>query len=79
MAITTRTEIGQRTLLADGQLQVRIDTVVENDGVEISRTYFRKVLAPGDDVTNEDASVKAVANAAWTQAVVDAYKAKKRG
>lgn len=76
MALAKRTEIGSRNVLADGQIQVRIDTVIEEDGIEISRTYHRKILAPGDDVTKEDAAVKLVADAAWTQAVIDAYKAK---
>ena len=66
MTITKRTEIGQRTVLVDGQIQVRIDTVVEEDGKEIGRTYHRKVLAPGDDVAAEDPleAVKAAYRAA---------------
>ena len=75
MAISKRLEIGSRNVLADGQIQVRVDTVIEEDGVELSRTYHRKVLAPGDDVTAEDPSVKFVAGAVWTPAVIAAYKA----
>ena len=75
MALTKRTEIWNRTILADGQIHVRLDTVIEEDGKEISRTYWRKVLAPGDDLTAESAQVRRVAQAEWTPAVVDAYKA----
>ena len=75
MAITERTEIGSREVLTDGQIQVRTDTVIERDGVEISRTFHRHVVVPGADVSGEDASVQTVANAVHTAEVVEAYKA----
>jgi hypothetical protein len=75
MAITERTIIGSREVLPDGQIQVRTDTVIERDGVEISRTYHRHVVAPGDDVSGEDASVQTVANAVHTAEVIAAFKA----
>ena len=74
MALTKRTEVGSRNVLADGQIQVRTDTVIEEDGVEISRTYHRHVVAPGDDLTNEDPLVRRVASAEHTNAVVKAYQ-----
>ena len=77
MTLTKRTEIGARAVLADGQIQVRVDTVIEEDGKELSRTYHRKVLAPGDDITNEPAEIKRVATAEWTPAVVAAFEAAK--
>jgi len=75
MALTERTEIGSREVLADGQIQVRTDLIVLRDGVEISRSYHRHVIAPGDDVSGEDASVQTVANAVHTDAVIAAYRA----
>ena len=75
MALAERIEIGSREVLPDGQIQVREDTVIERDGVEISRTYHRHVIAPGDDVSGEDASVQTVANAVHTAEVIAAYQA----
>ena len=75
MALTERTQVSSREVLADGQIQVRTDTIIERDGVEISRTYHRHVIAPGDDVSGEDASVQTVANAVHTAAVIAAYRA----
>jgi hypothetical protein len=75
MALTERTVIGSREVLADGQIQVRTDTVIERDGVEISRSYQRHVVAPGADVSGEDASVQVVATAVHTDAVIAAYRA----
>jgi len=75
MALTERTEIGSREVLLDGQIQVRTDTIIEKDGVEISRTYHRHVVVPGQDVSGQDASVQIVANAVHTPEVIAAYKA----
>ena len=75
MALTERTEISRREVLPVGQIQVRTDTVIERDGVEISRSFRRHVVCPGDDVSNEDASVQTVANAVHTAEVIAAYRA----
>jgi hypothetical protein len=74
MALTERIEISRREVLADGQIQVRTDTVIERDGVEISRSFHRHVVAPGADVSGEDASVQTVAKAVHTPAVIAKYK-----
>ena len=75
MALTERTEVSRREVLADGQIQVRTDTVIERDGVEISRSFHRHVVVPGADVSGEDASVQTVANAVHTAEVIAAYEA----
>ena len=75
MALTERTEIASREVLADGQIQVRTDTVIERDGVEISRSFHRHVVVPGQDVSGQDASVQTVANAVHTAEVIAAYEA----
>ena len=75
MALTERTEISRRDVLADGQIQVRTDTIIERDGVEVSRAIHRHVVVPGDDVSGEDASVQTVANAVHTAEVIAAYEA----
>jgi len=74
MALTERTEIGSREVLIDGQIQVRTDSIVLRDGVEISRTYHRHVVAPGDDMTGQDPSVQRIAMAEHTPAKIAAYK-----
>ena len=75
MALTERTEVSRREVLADGQIQVRTDTVIERDGVEISRSFHRHVVVPGADVSGEDASVQTVANAVHTAEGIAAYNA----
>jgi hypothetical protein len=75
MALTERTVIGSREVLPDGQIQVRTDTIIEKDGVEISKTFHRHVIVPGADVSGEDATVQTVANAVHTAEVIAAFRA----
>ena len=56
-------------------VQVRTATVIERDGVEISRSFSRHVVAPNDDITGESTEVQAICAAVHTQAVKDAYAA----
>jgi hypothetical protein len=73
MALTERIEIGSMNVLPMGQIQVRTDTVIERDGVEISRAYHRHVVNPDADTSNEDQRVKDIANTAHTPAVKQAW------
>jgi hypothetical protein len=63
-------------------LQIREATIFKRDGVEVSRTFHRKVLTPGTldsddklietDLSSEDADVKAIAESAWNVGTVKA-------
>ena len=76
MALTERTVEDKIEIVGDFKhIQVRTATVIERDGVEISRNYHRHALAPDADVSGESAEVQAVAAAVHTQAVKDAYAA----
>ena len=55
-------------------VQVRTDTVIKEDGKEISRSPHRHVVHPDEDISGEDAEVQAVANAVWTDSVKTAWK-----
>lgn len=61
--------------LENGCVQVRIKSVILENGVRISGTFHRHVIAPGDDYSAEDAKVQAICNAVHTPAVIAAYKA----
>ena len=75
MAITKTTEIGKIEVIGEYKhVQVRTDTVIKEDGAEISRTFHRHVLHPDMDISGEHAEVQAVANAAWTDDVKAAWK-----
>ena len=76
MALTKEAVIDKMEVLEDGQISIRTANRILEDGVVISQSYHRKVLAPLDDISGEDAKVQAIANAHWTQEVKDAYQAK---
>ena len=88
MALTERFENGKIEVVGQYKaVQVRRATVIERDGVEINRSFHRHALTPGivgvgtdqltdTDISGEDADVQAICNAAWTDAVKEAWRVK---
>ena len=87
MAITKTIEVDKIEIIGEHKaLQVRTATIIKEDGTELNRSFSRKVLHPGildasdnlvdTDVSAEDADVKAVATAVWSDAVKTAWKNK---
>lgn len=74
MALEEKSVVDRIEVLLQGQIQVRTRNQVLKDGVEIAATYHRHVLSPGDDLTNEDPRVVAIAEATWTPEVISAYQ-----
>ena len=75
MALTETTKVDQIELTENNVIQIRTATIIEKDGAELTRTYHRHTVAPGDDVSTEDPKVQAIANAIWTPEVIAAYQA----
>jgi len=76
MALTERTIEDKIEVVGDFKhVQVRTATVIERDGVEISRSFHRHVLAPGDDVSGESTEVQAICAAVHTDEIKAAYAA----
>ena len=76
MAITKRTEQDKIEVVGEFKMiQVRTATVIEEDGVELSRSFSRHVVAPDSDSSAESADVKAVVAQFHTDAVKTAYAA----
>ena len=74
MALTERTEEDRIEILIDGQIQVRTATVIERDGVEISRSFLRHVVDPLDDISGLSNKVKTIASVVHTEEVKAARK-----
>ena len=78
MAITKETIEDKLEIVGDFKhIQVRTAQVIKEDGVEISRSFSRHVVAPDSDSTNESADVKAMVAQFHTDSVKAAYKAHK--
>ena len=85
MALTETQENDKIEVVNKWNIQVRNATIIKKDGVELTRSFHRKVLTPGTldasdnlvdtNISGEDADVQAIANAAWTTQVKADYKA----
>ena len=76
MALTERTEEDKIEIVGPYKhVQVRTATIIERDGEEISRSFHRHIVQPGDDTTNESAEVQAICAAVHTAEVIAAYQA----
>ena len=88
MALTEETIQDKIEIVGTWNIQVRTAVVIKRDGTEISRSFSRHILVPfnsskdaddnwthtATDISAEDASVQAIANAAWTNTVKANYK-----
>ena len=79
MALSEETVQDKIEVVGDYKMiQVRTATVIKRDGVEISRSFHRHVVAPNisaDDLANESADVQAIAAQVHTDAIKTAYAA----
>jgi hypothetical protein len=75
MAITKETKIEKIEVVGQYKaVQVATDTIIKEDGTEISRNRHRHVIHPDMDISAEDAEVQSVANAVWTDEIKSAWK-----
>ena len=88
MAITKETIVAKIEVVTSWKhLQVAYDTIIKEDGAEISRKRTRDVFVCGrllddnsfveTDMSSEATDVIAIANLLWTQEIKDSCKAKK--
>ena len=85
MALTESQENDKIEVVGKWSIQVRNATIIKKDGVELTRSFHRHTLVPGaldasdnlveTNLSSEDADVKAIAEAAWTDQVKADYKA----
>jgi hypothetical protein len=75
MSLTKTTNVDQITVTENGIVLYREATRIMEDGNELSKTYHRSTLTPGQDLTGIPANVVAICNVAWTAEVVAAYQA----
>ncbi len=73
--ITKQTVIDQITITENGIILYREATKIVEDGVELTKTYHRSSLQPGQDLTGQPEKVVSIAQAAWTPEVIAAYEA----
>ena len=75
MTIEKQKVVDQINVSENGIVFYREATLTIEDGVQLSQTYHRTSLIPGQDLTDQPAEVVAIANTAWTTQVISAYQA----
>lgn len=75
MALEKIVAVDRIEVAENGCVQVRTKTAIVEDGKQISGSFHRHVIAPGDDYLAEDDRVQAICAAAHTDDVIAAYKA----
>lgn len=74
MALEKTQVVDRIEVLENGCVQVRAKTSILEDGKQISGTFHRHVIAPGDEYSQEDARVQAICAATHTPEVIAAYQ-----
>lgn len=89
MAITKTTDNDKIEIVNHWGIQIRTATVLKEDGNELSRTFHRRTLTPGElkggtgsdkqdlvntNISGESAEIQAICNAVWTDAVKEDYR-----
>jgi hypothetical protein len=75
MALEKVISVDRIEVVESGVVQVRTKTAIMEDGKQISSTFHRHTVAPGNAYAGEDARVQAICAATHTADVVAAYKA----
>jgi uncharacterized 2Fe-2S/4Fe-4S cluster protein (DUF4445 family) len=94
MAITKETVTAKIEVVGQYKaVQIATDTVIKEDGTELSRSRHRKVLHPSSaskntdtgeitvtqtDISGESSEIQSVCNAVWTDSVKSAWETKIR-
>jgi len=75
MAITKEKIIARIEVVGEYKIiQVAYDTIVKEDGTEISRNRHRNSFTPDKDVSGEDSEIVDIANLVWNDSVKAAYQ-----
>jgi len=75
MALTKEQVIDKIEIVENGIVQVRQATKILEDGNELSKSYHRWTISPGQDYSDQPDNVKAICAVAHTPAVIAAYQA----
>jgi len=75
MSLTKTTTVDQITVTENGVVLYREATRIMEDGQQLSQTYHRSSLTPGQSFAGIPENVVAICNTVWTAEVIAAYQA----
>ena len=74
MSLTKEQVIDKIEILEDGTVQVRQATKIIEDGNELSKSFHRWIIAPGQDYSDQEDNVKAICEITHTPEVIATYQ-----
>jgi hypothetical protein len=74
MALEKQTVVDLIEVVESGVVQVRTKTKIVEDGNELSASFSRNTIAPGEDYSAQDERVQAICAAVHTAEVIESYK-----
>ena len=74
MGLEKQVVVDKIEVLENGTIQVREATKIIEDGKVMAKKFNRHVLHPGNSLGSEDPKVIAVANALWTDEVIQSWE-----
>jgi len=75
MSLTKEVVIDKIEITENGVVQIRQATKILEDGNELSQSYHRWSIAPGQDYSGQPDNVKTICAVAHTPEVIAAYEA----
>jgi len=75
MSLDKQTKIDRIEVIENGTVQVRQATIITDNGNQVSRTFHRWCIAPGEDYSTQEQQVQDICKVAHTSEVIAAYQA----
>jgi hypothetical protein len=75
MSLDKQTKIDRVEIVENGIVQVRQATIITEDGNQLSRTFHRWCIAPGEDYSTQEQQVQDICKVTHTAEVIAAYQA----
>jgi hypothetical protein len=75
MSLDKQTKIDRIEVVENGTVQVRQATIISDNGNQVSRTYHRWCITPGEDYSTQEQQVQDICKVTHTPEVIAAYKA----
>jgi hypothetical protein len=75
MSLEKQTKIDRIEVVENGIVQVRQATIITEDGNQLSRTFHRWCIAPGEDYSAQEQQVQDICKVSHTPEVIAAYQA----
>ena len=75
MSLQKEIKIDRIEVIENGTVQVRQATIITEDGVQLSRTFQRWCVVPGEDYSTQEQQVQDICKVTHTPEVIAAYQA----